>query len=112
MKKVTVALLAAIGVHRTLSAEQKHDVVVALAQTAPGAVAAGGAQVVAPQPAPFLDGMITMNSALAMASLCFMALQCGHLIWKWRRDARRDRERAEDRRTGRPVQPDTDFTAL
>ena len=112
MKRIVPTLLAAIGVHKTLSAEQKHDVVVALAQTAPGAVAAGGAQVVAPQPAPFLDGMITMNTALAMASLCFMALQCGHLIWKWRRDARRDRERSDDRRNGRTPPADSDYTPL
>lgn len=112
MKRVTVALLAAIGVHKTLSAEQKHDIVVALAQTAPGAVAAGGAQVVAPQSPPLLEGLLTMNSALALASLCFIVLQCGHLVWKWRRDARRDRERSDDRRNGRPLAPDSEYTSL
>lgn len=52
MKRITIALLAAIGVHKTLSAEQKHDVVVALAQTAPGAVAAGGAAALGQRHAP------------------------------------------------------------
>ena len=29
-----------------------------------------------------------------------------YLVWKWRRDARRDQEHQEDRRRGRPVEAD------
>lgn len=39
-----------------------------------------------------------MNDVLLFSSFFFILLQCGYLAWKWRRDARRDRERQEDRR--------------
>lgn len=97
MRRITTALLAAIGVHKALSAEQKHDLAVAAAQSAPGAVAAGGAQVVAPPAAMQVAGA-SMNDVLLFSSFFFILLQCGYLAWKWRRDARRDRERQEDRR--------------
>lgn len=112
MKRIIVAALAAIGVHRALSAEQKHDLAVAIAQTAPGAVAATGAQVVQPNSPPFFESAFTMNSALTSVSLGFMALQCAYLVWKWRRDARRDSERRADRLNGRKPEPDTDMGGL
>ena len=112
MKKISTALLAAIGVHQSLSAEQKHDLVVAAVQTTPGAVAAGGAQVVAPPAAIHVAG-ISMNDVLLFSSFAFILLQCGYLVWKWRRDARRDRERQEDRRNlVRRATYDTDFGEL
>lgn len=112
MKRITTALLAAIGVHKALSAEQKHDIAVAAIQVAPGAVAAGGAQVVAPENAAQIFGA-HMNQILLFASIFFILLQCGHLIWKWRRDARRDHERQEDRRNNvRRTTPDSDLCPL
>ena len=112
MKRITIALLASIGVHQHLSAEQKHDLLVAGLQTTPGAVAAGSAQVVAPQAALPVAG-VSMNDVLLFSALGFILLQCGYLVWKWRRDARRDRERQEDRRnlSGRSA-PDTDLAEL
>ncbi len=112
MQKISTALLAAIGVHQTLSAEQKHDLVVAAVQSTPSAVFAGGAQVVAPPAALHVVG-ISMNDLLLFSSFAFILLQCGYLVWKWRRDARRDRERQEDRRNlVRRATPDTDFGEL
>lgn len=112
MKKLTTALLAAIGVHQSLSAEQKHDLVVAAVHSTPGAVAAGGAQVVAPQAAIQVAG-VSMNDVLLLSSFALILLQCGYLVWKWRRDARRDRERQEDRRNlVRRATYDTDFGEL
>jgi hypothetical protein len=43
---------------------------------------------------------------LVLASIAFVALQAGYLVWKWRSDARRDQERQDDRRRGRPVETD------
>lgn len=90
MKRITIALLAAIGVHRHLSAEQRSDLVNAAWQAAPGAAAAGGARVAG----------LPLSDWLVLASLAFVALQAGYLIWKWRRDARRDAERQADRAAG------------
>lgn len=112
MQKISTALLAAIGVHQTLSAEQKHDLVVAAVQSTPSAVFAGGAQVVAPPAALHVVG-ISMNDLLLFSSFAFILLQCGYLVWKWRRDARRDRERQEDRRNlVRRATYDTDLGEL
>lgn len=110
MKRISSALLAAIGVHQSLSAEQKHDLFVAGVQSTPGVVAAGGAQV-APPAAIHIAG-VSMNELLLFSSFAFILLQCAFLIWKWRRDARRDRERQEDRRTGRSLRTDTDLGEL
>ena len=112
MKRIIVAALSVIGVHRALSAEQKHDLGVAVAQTAPGALAATGAQVVQPNSPQLFEGALTMNTALASASLGFMLLQCAYLVWKWRRDSRRDNERRADRLNGRKPEPDSDLGGL
>jgi uncharacterized membrane protein YfcA len=101
MSKRLASLLALLGINQHLSAEQRHDLVNAGYQAAPGAAAAGGARVAG----------LPLSDWLVLASLAFVALQAAYLVWKWRRDARRDQERQEDRRRGRPV-PETDLGAL
>lgn len=101
MNKKLASLLAMVGINQHLSAEQRHDLVTAGYQTAPGAAAAGGARVAG----------LPLSDWLVLASLAFVALQAAYLTWKWRRDARRDHERQEDRRRGRP-QADTDLGRL
>jgi hypothetical protein len=49
---------------------------------------------------------LPLSDWLVVASIAFVALQAGYLVWKWRRDARRDQERQEDRRRGLPVETD------
>lgn len=83
MRRITTALLAAIGVHQHLSAEQKNDIGHAVFQTAPGAAVASGARV----------GGLPLSDWLVVASIGFIFLQASFLVWKWRRTARRDRER-------------------
>lgn len=103
MKKTTVTILAAIGVHGSLSAEQKHDIVQAGYQAAPGAGAAAGARVFG----------LPLSDMLVLASILFVALQAAYLVWKWRRDARREQDRQDDRRRGVPVDScDTESGAL
>lgn len=96
MNKRLTSLLALLGIHQHLSAEQKHDLVSAAYQSAPGAAAAGSAGVFG----------LPLSDMLVLASIAFVALQAGYLVWKWRRDARRDQERQEDRRRGLPVETD------
>lgn len=96
MNKRLASLLALVGIHQHLSAEQKHDLVNATYQATPGAAAAGGARMMG----------LPLSDWLVVASIAFVALQAGYLVWKWRRDARRDQERQEDRRRGRPVETD------
>ncbi|QNK68447.1 hypothetical protein [Variovorax sp. PAMC26660] len=90
MKTLITAILTALGIHGSLSAEQKHDVVTATVHAVPGGAAAGGAHV----------AQLPLSDMLVVCSIAFVLLQAGYLIWKWRRDARRDRERQEDRRLG------------
>lgn len=101
MNKRLVSLLALLGINQHLSAEQRHDLMSAAYQSAPGAAAAGGARVMG----------LPLSDWLVLASLAFVALQAAYLVWKWRRDARRDHERQEDRRLGRKLR-DTDIGAL
>lgn len=96
MNKRLATLLALLGIHQHLSAEQKHDLATAAYQATPGAAAAGGAQMAG----------LPLSDWLVVASIAFVALQAGYLVWKWRRDARRDQERQEDRRRGRPTETD------
>ena len=49
---------------------------------------------------------LPLGDWLVLASIAFVVLQAAYLVWKWRRDARRDLERQEDRRRGRPVETD------
>ncbi|MBB6559570.1 putative membrane protein YfcA [Acidovorax soli] len=90
------SLLALLGIHQHLSAEQKNDLATAAYQSAPGAAAASSAGAVG----------LPLSDLLVLASIAFVALQAAYLVWKWRRDARRDQERQEDRRRGRPVETD------
>ncbi len=83
MKKSLASLLALIGIHQHLNAEQKQDIAGALQQITPGAVTAGS----------FRFAGLPLSDWLVLASLAFVALQFAYLAWKWRRDARReDRE--------------------
>lgn len=101
MNKRIASLLALLGITQHLSAEQKHDLASAVYQSTPGAVAAGGARMAG----------LPLSDWLVVASIAFVLLQAGYLVWKWRRDARRDMERQEDRRRGRPL-ADTDLGTL
>lgn len=88
LKRITV-LLAAIGVHGHLSAQQKQDVATAVSQTVPGAAATVGTKVFG----------LPLSEWVAAATFVFIVLQVAHLIWKWRRQAK----------TG---QPDTEMGQL
>lgn len=35
---------------------------------------------------------LSLNNVIGIATLIYIVLQAGYLIWKWRRDVRRDRE--------------------
>ena len=102
-------LLAMIGVHEGLSAQQKQDLVGAAIHTAPGA-SAGGA---------FRLSDMPLSEWLVIASIAFVILQALYLIWKWRRDYKRQLQREEDRaklngmaRYRHSHEPDTDLGAL
>lgn len=95
MKRALIALLAVIGVNEHLSAQQKQDIADAAWQAAPSAGAAAGSRALG----------LPLSDWLVLASIVFVILQAAHLIWKWRRDSRRERERQEDRRAGRPIDP-------
>lgn len=81
-----IALLALLGINHSLSAEQKHDLATAAMQTAPGVAAAGGARVLG----------FPLSDWAVMATMLFVALQAGYLIWKWRRDYLRELERKQN----------------
>lgn len=87
MKKYLVSLLALMGIHQHLSAEQRQDIVGAVMHATPGA-AAGGVFKIAGLP---------LSDWLVVASLAFVVLQAAYLVWKWRRDYRRDQQRRADR---------------
>lgn len=102
-------LLAMIGVHEGLSAQQKQDLVGAGIHTAPGA-SAGGA---------FKLSGLPLSEWLVIASIAFVILQALYLIWKWRRDYKRQAQREEDRaklngmaRYRHSHEPDTDLGSL
>lgn len=94
MNKSLASVLALLGIHQHLSAEQKNDLGTAAYHAAPSAAAAGGAGAAG----------WPLSDWLVLASIAFVFLQAAYLVWKWRRDARRDQERQEDRRRGRPVE--------
>ena len=91
MTKRFLLVLAAMGIHGRLSAGQKNDALHAALQAAPGAAATA----VSRSADWGLADLVTVLTAL------FIALQVAYLIWKWRRDDRRERERIEDRAAGR-----------
>jgi len=80
MKKALAVFLAAIGVNRHLSAEQRQDVANAAFHVTPGAAATGVSKVWG----------LPLSEWVMVASILLIALQAVYLIWKWRRDYRRD----------------------
>lgn len=98
MPKRIASLLAALGVHHGLSAQQRHDVVVAVQQSAPAATVVGGAK--------FLG--YELNDMVAVATLAFLLGQMAYLAWKWMRDARREEQRLKDRKAGRTPEAETE----
>lgn len=98
MKKVLVSTLALLGIHQHLSAEQRQDLAVAAAQSAPGAVVSSSARI----------ADLPLSDWAIVATIGFVALQAFYLIWKWRRDYLREIERKAN---GRPV-PETGLGKL
>lgn len=90
MSHVLLSLLALIGINTPLTAEQKHDIAVATAQTAPGVTAAAGSRAL----------QLPLSDILVVCSIMFVLLQVAYLLWKWHRDARREDERQYDRQRG------------
>lgn len=80
MKKHLVSLLALLGIHQHLSAEQRQDIAGALYQASPGAVTAGG----------FRIAGLPLSDWLVLVTIAFVILQACNLVWKWRRDYRRE----------------------
>lgn len=89
MKKALASMLALLGIHQHLSAEQKQDIAVAVVQTTPGAASAGAARL----------GGLPLSDWAVIATIAFVVLQAAYLIWKWRRDYKREqaREKLRDR---------------
>lgn len=76
-------MLALLGIHQHLSAEQKQDIAVAVVQTTPGAASAGAARL----------GGLPLSDWAVIATIGFVVLQAAYLIWKWRRDYKREQAR-------------------
>lgn len=83
MKKALASMLALLGIHQHLSAEQKQDIAVAVVQTTPGAASAGAARL----------GGLPLSDWAVIATIAFVVLQAAYLIWKWRRDYKREQAR-------------------
>lgn len=64
----------------SLTPEQKHDALVQTAQAVPSIAAIWA----------YVAG-ITPERWLTYWGIAFLALQAGYLLWKWRRDVRRER---------------------
>ena len=80
-------MLALLGIHQHLSAEQKQDIAVAVVQTTPGAASAGAARL----------GGLPLSDWAVIATIGFVVLQAAYLIWKWRRDYKREQAREKMR---------------
>lgn len=103
MKKYLTSLLALLGIHQHLSAEQRQDLIGAVMHATPGA-AAGGVFKIAGLP---------LSDWLVVASLAFVVLQAAYLVWKWRQDYRRAQQRQRlARLAGREPEPETDLGPL
>ena len=87
LKKPWLALLALIGIHEHLSAQQKEDIGQAAWQVTPGASGTGVMQVTG----------FELADLVAALTAIFVAMQIAYLVWKWRRQARIDAERRADR---------------
>lgn len=86
-------LKSLLGMANGMTAEQKHDIVKAGLSTAPAGTAGLGATMAPVVEAKFLG--FTGNTWVVFASLFFITLQAAFLIWKWRRQAKIDKARAE-----------------
>lgn len=40
-------------------------------------------------------GNLSLNNIIGVATLVYIVLQAAHLVWKWRRDIRKERDRNE-----------------
>ena len=98
LKRVALPLLAMLGVHEHLSAQQKQDLTAAAWHATPSAVTTGAFKVAG----------FEMADLVAALTAVFIALQIAHLVWKWRRQARID---AEARALNRALPP-TDLGSL
>ena len=85
MKKALASMLALLGIHQHLSAEQKQDIAIAAVQTTPGAASAGAARL----------GGLPLSDWAVVATIAFVALQAAYLVWKWRRDYVHEQARQE-----------------
>lgn len=83
-----------LGLANGLSTEQKHDIVKAGLQAAPAGTAGVGATISPAAEATLLG--LSLNTWVVIASFSFIVLQAAYLIWKWRRQARIDAQRASD----------------
>lgn len=100
-----------LGLANGLTAEHKHDLILAGLKSAPAVGASAGAVTTAQTEVTFAG--LTGNAWVVVATLTLIVLQVAHLAWKWRRDYRRDQERQEDRRNlVRRATSDTDFGEL
>lgn len=100
MKKASAAILALLGIHQHLSAEQKQDLAGAVVVHTPGAAAASAARLThngypSPEAYPGVSQYfgIPASELLFFASISFIVLQAAYLIWKWRRDYKREQLR-------------------
>lgn len=80
-------MLALLGIHQHLSAEQKQDIASAAYHATLGAVTAGGFRLVG----------LPLSDWLVLASIAFVALQASYLIRTWRRDYLRAQTRQQSR---------------
>ncbi|WP_043004851.1 hypothetical protein [Comamonas testosteroni] len=85
MKRALASVLALLGIHQHLSAEQKQDIAVAAIQATPGAASAGAARL----------GGLPLSDWAVVATIAFVALQAAYLVWKWRRDFKHEQARQE-----------------
>lgn len=81
--KLRATILAALGVSNHLSAEQRHDIINAAAHTVPGGVAAASATALG----------WPLSDVLNVLMILFVVIQIAYVVWKWRRQARIDKER-------------------
>ena len=76
-------MLALLGIHQHLTAEQKQDIATAAVHSTPGAVASAAAN---------YKG-VYLSDVLTLCSIGFIVIQVAYVIWKWRRDYLRDQAR-------------------
>lgn len=75
MNKALASMLALLGIHQHLSAEQKQGIAIAAVQR-PEAASAGAERL----------GRLPLSDWAVVAIIAFVAMQAAYLIWKWRRN--------------------------